>query len=155
VSDRGLENRQARLAEDHAPDLVAVQLAIRLRARGPHGGALRRVQRTELNAGPVDSARHGAAERVDFLRQVALADAADRRVAAHLTERCDLLRDQKRVGTGARGSQRGFRSGVTAADHDDIEPLGHCSINNQSGPRILMQTAGFTRFCGPVRRYAG
>jgi hypothetical protein len=42
------------------------------------------------------AARHRAAQRVDLLDQMALADAADRRVAAHLAERLDVVRQQQR-----------------------------------------------------------
>ena len=38
--------------------------------------------------------RHGAAERIDLLDQVPLADAADGRIAAHLPERLDVVREQ-------------------------------------------------------------
>jgi hypothetical protein len=49
---------------------------------------------------------------------MALADAADRGVAAHLTQRLDGLREQKRARTHARGRQRGFGARMTAT-HDD------------------------------------
>ena len=42
-----------------------------------------------MDAGLVGRRGHRAAERVDLLDEVALADAADRRVAAHLAERLD------------------------------------------------------------------
>ena len=61
--------------------------------------------------------------RIDFPGQVALADTADGRVAAHLPERGDPVSDEQGPGTGARGSETRFRSGVTAADYDDIIKL--------------------------------
>jgi hypothetical protein len=72
--------------------------------------------------------RHGAAERIDFLDQVALADAADRRVAAHRADGFDVVGEQQGARTGARGRERGFGAGVATADHDyveAIEGLGH------------------------------
>ena len=68
--------------------------------------------------------RHRAAERVDFLDQVALADAADRRVAAHLPERLDALRQQQRARAHARRGQGGLGAGMAAAYNDDVEFLG-------------------------------
>ena len=67
-----------------------------LRAGGPHRRPLRAVEDAELDPGLVGGHRHGAAQRVDLLDQVALADAADRRIAAHLPERLDAVRQQQR-----------------------------------------------------------
>src|SRR5690606_27729159 len=99
-------------------DRPLVERAVRLRARRAHGRALARVQNAEVNARAVDRARHRAAERIDLFREMPLADAADRRVAAHLAERLDVLRRQQRAYTHARGGKRGLGSGMTAADHD-------------------------------------
>ena len=78
-----------------------------------------------MYAGPVNRTSHQAAERIDFSCQVTLADTADRRVATHLTERIEILRKQYGARTGARGSGSGFRSGVSAADYDDIKFTVH------------------------------
>jgi hypothetical protein len=61
-----------------------------------------------------------AAERVDLLDQVALADAADGRVAGHLPQRLDALRHQQRACAHARRGQRGLGAGMAPADDDDI-----------------------------------
>src|SRR5690606_39298272 len=53
-----------------------------LRPGRPHGRALGAVERAELDARLVRGQRHGAAQRIDLLDQVALADAADAGVAA-------------------------------------------------------------------------
>ena len=98
-----------------------VELAVGLRARRAHRRTLAGVQRAELDAGAVRGARHRAAQRVDLLDQVALADAADGRVAAHLAQRLDALREQQRARAHARGRQRGLGAGVAAADDDHIE----------------------------------
>jgi hypothetical protein len=77
-----------------------------------------------VDAGAIDRARHGAAERVDLLRQVALADAADGRVTAHLPQRLQVLRQQQRAHAHASRSQRGLGAGVTAADDDAAKTDG-------------------------------
>ena len=128
VGDLGLEHREVRLVFDQRADRLAVQRAIRLRPRRPHRRALAGVQRAELDAGPIDRARHRAAERVDFLDQVTLADAADGGVAAHLAERLDALRHEQRATAHPRRSQGGFGAGVTAADHDDVVCFGEAHI---------------------------
>ena len=87
-------------------DRLLVEHAIGLRARRAHGRALARVEDAELDAGLVGGDRHRAAQRVDLLDQVALADAADRRVARHLPERLDVVREQQR----ARGPSARWRA---------------------------------------------
>src|SRR5882762_3740760 len=52
---------------------------------------------------------------------MALADAADRRIAAHLPQRLDVVREQQRLLAHARGSERGLGAGVATADHDYLE----------------------------------
>ena len=102
-------------------------------ARRPDGGALGRVERAELDAGTIDGARHRAAERVDLTSQVALADAADRRVAAHLPERRLLVGNEQSTGTRARGGKTCLRACMAATYHDDVEFRfrAHCSKIDQ------------------------
>ena len=102
-------------------DRLLVQRAVGLRARRAHRRTLAGIERAELDAGAIGRARHRAAERVDLLDEVTLADAADRRVAAHLAERLDALRQQQRARAHARRGQRGLGAGVAAADDDDVE----------------------------------
>ena len=52
------------------------------------------------------------------------ADAADRRVAGHLPEGFDIVGEQQRLRAHAGGSQRSFRTGVAAADDDDVVGFG-------------------------------
>ena len=61
---------------------------------------------------------------VDLFDQVALADAADRGVAAHLPQRLDVVGQQQGLAAHARGGERGLGAGMAAADDDDIEFLG-------------------------------
>ena len=91
VVDRRLEQAQPRLGFEHAAYRLPVQLPIGLRPRRANGRTLARVQRAKLDAGHIDGTRHGAAHRVDLARQVALANATDRRVAAHLSQRGEAL----------------------------------------------------------------
>ena len=89
-----LQQREIGLGIEQLADGALVERAIGLRARRAHGRPFAAVQGAEMDAGAIDGARHGAAERVDFLGQVALADAADGRVAAHLAQRLDVLGQQ-------------------------------------------------------------
>jgi hypothetical protein len=74
---------------------------------------------------------------------VSFADAADRRVAAHLSQGREVLCDEKRTGTRSRGSERRFRSGVAAADYNDFESAVHGAdqILRNARPAILMRGA--------------
>src|SRR6185503_12139742 len=123
IGDLLLEQREVRLVLQHRADRLLVQDAIGLRARRSNGGALARIQDTELDAGAIGRLRHRATERVDLLDQMTLADTADRRVAAHLPERLDALRQQQRAHTHARRGQSGLGAGVPAANDDDVEFL--------------------------------
>jgi hypothetical protein len=67
--------------------------------------------------------RHSAAQGVDFFDQMALANATDRRVAAHLPQRFDVVAEQKRFAAHASRRQSGLGSGMATADHDHIEFL--------------------------------
>jgi len=115
---RRLEHDQVRLRFHRAADEGAIQRAVGLAARGAHRRALGGVEPAPLDAGGVGRARHDPAQRVDLAHQVALADAADRRVAAHRTDGFDVVGQQQRARAGARGGQRGLGAGVAAA-HDD------------------------------------
>ena len=114
------DDGQVRLRVQQRLNGLAVQLPIGLRSRRADGSALAGIQGTKLDPGPINGDRHRAAKRIDFLGQVTLANAADRRVTAHLPQRFDLVRQQQGPRTAARGSQASFRTSVTAADHYDV-----------------------------------
>ena len=103
---------------------------------GPHtvglraGRAYRRplaaVQYAELDATEVGGSRHGAAQGIDFLDQVALADATDGRVTAHLPEGFHVVGQQQGLHAHACCSERGFGAGRreerhVARHHHDLE----------------------------------
>ena len=121
VVDGLLEQAQVRLRFDHAPDRRLVQHTVGLGARRAHGRPFRRVQGAPLDAGTIGRQRHRAAERIDLLDQMSLADAADGRIAAHLPDGFDVVREQQRTCAGARRRERGFGAGVAATDHDHVE----------------------------------
>ena len=86
-----------------------------------HGRPLAAVEDAELDAGRVGGAAHHAIERVDLAHQMALAEAADRRIAGHFADRREAMGDERRRGAAARGRGRGFAAGVAAADDDDVK----------------------------------
>ena len=53
-----------------------------------------------------------------------LADPPDRRVAGHLPEGFDAVRQEQGTAAKSRGRERRFRAGVAATDNDDLKLLG-------------------------------
>src|SRR6185312_11804080 len=152
VVHRLLEQVQVRLAFHEVTYRGTVQRAVGLAAGGAYRGALGGVERAPLDAGEIGGVRHRAAQRVDLLHQVTLADAADGRVAAHRAHRLDAVGEQQGARAGARGRQRSLGAGVAAADHDHVVVGGveHGSVQaeNRGGygtacilPRFGMQPA--------------
>ena len=124
VVHRLLKQPKIRLLLEPAADRRAIQHAISLRAGGAHRLALARVEDAKLDAGLVGGCCHRTAQRVDLLDQMALADAADRRIATHLPQRFEAVRQQQRAAAHAGGRERGFGAGMAAADDDEIEFAG-------------------------------
>jgi hypothetical protein len=52
---------------------------------------------------------------------MALSDATDRRIAGHLTQRFDAVRQQKRPAASPGSSERRLCPGVAATDDDHLE----------------------------------
>jgi hypothetical protein len=74
---------------------LAIELAVDLGARAAHGGTLGAVQHPKLDAGLVGHAAHDAVQGVDLTDQMALAQAADGRVAGHLADGLKLVGQQQ------------------------------------------------------------
>ena len=120
VGDFGFAQREVRLRLEQRADRLAIERAVGLGAGRAHGRALARVQRAELDAGAVGGDRHRAAHGVDLAHEVALADAADRRVAAHLADGREALRHEQRARTHPGRREGRLGAGVAAADDDDV-----------------------------------
>src|SRR6218665_1795615 len=126
-----LEQPQPGLVLQPAADRGLVQQAIGLRARGPHRRAFGTVENAKLYAALVRGQRHRATERIHLLDQMALANAANGGVAAHLAQSLQALGQQQRPLPQARSSQRGLGARMASADDDHIEFL---RIQHESTP---------------------
>ena len=124
VVHRLLEQPQVGLVFQHAANGRLVQNPVCLRPCGAHGRAFGVVQNAELDAAFVRGQRHRTAHRVNFLDQVALANTANRRVAAHLAQGFNVVAQQQGFAAHARRSQRRFGSGMAATDNDHVKFLG-------------------------------
>src|SRR5262249_38247972 len=90
-----LEDVQSRLILQATAYRSPVQHAVGLRARGPYRRPLARIEHAKLDSRLVRRSGHYAAERVDFLDEVALAYPTDRRVAGHLPQGLDTVSQQQ------------------------------------------------------------
>ena len=92
-----------------------------MRAGSADGRPARPVEQSKLNPGPINHATHDAAERVNLSHQVALADAANGRIARHLTDEIEIERDERRFRSQARGSRCSLAPGVAAANNYHVK----------------------------------
>src|SRR5439155_17218720 len=98
-----------------------VELAIALRTRTAHRRTLRAIEHFELNARAVRRLAHQSAEGVDFFDEVSFGESADCWIARHATDRAAQHRDHRHTNPAASADACRLGSGVTTADHDDIE----------------------------------
>ena len=131
-----LEQGQVGLALQGGADRRLVAHPVGLGAGGAHRRALAGVEHAELDTAFIGGAGHGPAEGVDFPHQVALADATDGRVAAHLAQSLDIVRQQHGVHAHAGGRQSRFGAGVAATNHQNAESLGviHSQARSRHAP---------------------
>ena len=102
-------------------DRLLVQQAVGLSSGRANGCPFAGVQRSELNARFIGGEGHRAAQGVDLPNEMSLADAADRRIARHLAEGFDAVRDQQGSAAASRRCESRLGSGVAATDHDHVE----------------------------------
>ena len=114
------QQRQAALLIQNALNRRLVEAPIGLRPWPAHGRPLRSIENPELNAGAIDGAAHDAVQGVDFAHDLPLCQAADGRIARHLADTRQIVREQKRgrAEPGRRGGR--LAPGVPAADYDDV-----------------------------------
>ena len=72
----------------------------------------------------VGGERHRSSKGIHLLHQMTFADATDRRIARHLPQGLDAVRQEKRAPAHARRSKRRFGAGMTATNDDDVEIFG-------------------------------
>ena len=119
-----LENRQIGLVFQYFANRCLVQRPVGLGPGRAYRRAFASVQNPKLYPAVVCGQGHGAAEGIDFLDQMAFANAADGRIAGHLAQRFDVMGQQQGFSTHARRRQARFGTSVAAADDDNVELLG-------------------------------
>jgi len=121
VFHRLLEQPQTRLPFQGASHRLAIEYAVGLRPGGPDGRSLAGIEHPEVDPGPVRRRGYQATERIHLAHQLALADAADRRVATHLAQRFQVMGQQQGPGSATRGRQRRLGTRVSAPYDDDVK----------------------------------
>ena len=124
IIHRLLEDRQIGLILEACANRLLVEEPICLGTGGSNGGSLARIENAELYARLIGGRGHCPAQGIHFLDQVALANAADRWIARHLTQCLDVVCQQKGFRARAGCSQAGFSTCVAATYDDDVEVVG-------------------------------
>ena len=91
IIHRLLEEGEIGLIFQCLPNGLAIQDTVSLGARGSNRGALAGIENPELDTGVIGGNGHDAAQRIDFLDKMPLADPANRRVAGHLTQGVNIV----------------------------------------------------------------
>ena len=130
VFDGFLAEVEVRLDLDEAFDFALVGPFVGLGAGRVHRRAFADVEHAELDAGAVDGEAHRAAEGVNFADDLALGDAADRRVTGHLADGIEVRREEGGLGADTGSGEGGLGPGVAGADYHDVVVIGenHASI---------------------------
>ena len=124
IIHRLLKDNEIGLILDHAPYRGLVKDAVGLGTGRPDRGTLSLVEDSELDACTIGSQSHGATQGIDFLDQMALADATDCRVAGHLTKGFYVVGQQQRLAAHACRRESGFGTCMAAANDNDVERIG-------------------------------
>ena len=112
---------------------VAVKLSVDLGAGAPDSRTLGPVEHSELDTGLVCQPSHEAVQRIDLSHEVTLAEAANCRITAHLSDGCALVCDQSGACARPRRGRGRFAAGMTAAYHYHIK-LFHLAHGATSDP---------------------
>ena len=101
---------------------------VALAAGGPYRWAAAKVEGLGLERGKIGVAAHFAAKGVKLADQVALGEAANRRVARHPRQGVEAGGNQGRFNTHPGGGKRGLCTGMTTANYRQIERfiVVHC-----------------------------
>ena len=89
---------------------------------------------------------HRTTQCINFLNQMPFTNTPDGRVAAHLTQRIDIVGEQQRASTSTRSRQRGLSAGVTTTDNDDVKAgweLYGSTHYSWFGRSLTLQYSGF------------
>jgi hypothetical protein len=107
---------------DHRLHRRLEALAVGLHTRPLHRAALGAIEHAIVDRTGIGGTGNDAIEGVDLAHEMALAQSANRRVAAHRADLVGIETDQRRA-RACRAASGRLDAGVTAADHNDVEGM--------------------------------
>jgi hypothetical protein len=112
---------------------MRIELSVGLGARAAYSRAFSTIEDTELDPAEIGDSGHQTIQSVDFPDQMAFSKPANSGVTGHGANSAKPVcyEDCFCAHTGRRG--RSFTTGVAAADHRDVESMGHKNL----GRRLL------------------
>ncbi len=100
-----------------------ISLFVALGPRCAHARALIGIEHAELNPRRVAILCHHAAQCIDFAHHVTFCQTANRRVARHLPNRVQILREQQCIAAEPGRCGTRLNPGVSGTDHNHIKAL--------------------------------
>ena len=122
------------LLAQQAMDRRLEQSPIGLDARPLHGAALGSIEHAVMDRGGIGGTRNETVEGVDLTNEVALAEAADRRIAAHGAHGFPVEADECHARAHAGGDGSRLAAGMAAADHDHVEWMHRAHLLQRTIP---------------------
>jgi len=123
---------------------MCIEFPVGLSPRAAHSWAFSAIEDTELDPAEIGDSGHKAVQSVDFPDQMAFSKPTNSGIAGHSANGGKPVGDKGRfcAHTGCRG--RGFTAGVAAANHSDVESMGHQNL----GWRLLAEARGGVKIIG-------
>jgi len=118
----GLDNGKPALPLNELLYNSPVKLPVSLSSGAMNRRTFSPVENPKLNTAHIGRSAHQSVERIDLSDQMALADAANRRIAGHDADSGCGMRHQSRAGAKPCSCSSGLRAGVSASDNDNIVP---------------------------------
>jgi hypothetical protein len=121
---------------------AAIESSVALRTWRPDCGAFTTVQHPELKRCQVRGAAHDAAKCIYLPNDRPFRDAADCRVARHLTNALERTRDQSDACSEPSSGHGCLGAGVTTTDNDDVKIFfnGPREIEQRHARKLLSRT---------------
>ena len=129
----GFDDLQIRRLPNRGLHGRRIELAVGLGARTAHGRAFAAIENAKLDAAFVGHLAHQAVQSVDFPHQMALAEAANGRIAGHGADGRESVGHESRLRAHTGAGGRGFTAGMAAANHHNVEFLIELSLHLRLG----------------------
>jgi hypothetical protein len=123
---------------------MRIELSVGLGARAAYSWAFSTIEDTELDPAEIGDSGHEAVQSVDFPNQMAFSKPANSGVTGHGANSAKPVRYEGCFCAHTRRRGRSFTAGVAAANHSDVESMGHQNL----GWRLLAEARGGVKIIG-------